>query len=335
VTAKPAASGVNEYFLPVNVRPAEAIRAWEQQYSSRADDPEAATLAYEPVLLAQVSVRYDDRKSSIRHEQDFAFHIRDLDASGFIEWDEYRAAPVDRRDFDSSPRPGAIFGEVPVALNDAKRLKALEDDLIDALYRNYPLQTRYHPGFNIYAHPAEEPGAFEARLRQAAREARDAEVDSATEKMEKTLDRLEDRRKKKLLDLQKEEAKVSGGTQQQVTALAEGVLGLLSGRRTTSALSKIGRATSRKGEIQARVGALETEVQDIEQKIAQLRADYEQELAAIQEKWDAAVERVEPYEITPLKKDIQVAVFGLGWVPYWGFMAGGRFELAPAFHKAG
>jgi len=83
------------------------------------------------------------------------------------------------------------------------------------------------------------------------------------------------------------------------------------------------------------VGALETEVQDIEQKIAQLRADYEQELAAIQEKWDAAVERVEPYEITPLKKDIQVAVLGLGWVPYWGFMAGGRFELAPAFHKAG
>jgi hypothetical protein len=62
----------------------------------------------------------------------------------------------------------------------------------------------------------------------------------------------------------------------------------------------------------------------------QLGADYEKELAAIQEKWDAAIEQIEDYEITPYKKDIQVMMFGVGWVPYWTFTAGDRFEFAPA-----
>lgn len=330
---KPAVSGVDEYFLPVNVRPSDAIQGWEKEYRAQADDPEAVRLAYEPVLLAQVSVRYDDRKANIRAERDYAFHIRDLDDSGFIEWDEYRATPVDRRDFDSSPRSDALFAEVPVALGDPKRLKELENDLVDVLYRRYPLVIQHHPEWGVYAHPQDDPGAFEAVLRQKAREVRDAEVDKATEAMEKALDRLEERLARKQAELKKEKAKISGGTQEQISAVAEGVLGLLTGRRTASAISKIGRATGRKSELKAEVKETEAELQAIQQQIEELRAEYEAELAAIQERADAAIEGIKPYTITPLKKDIQIVVFGLGWVPSWCFTAGGRFEFAPAFRK--
>jgi hypothetical protein len=332
-SSKPAAAGVDEFFLPVNVRQEDAIRAWETDYRGRADDASAASLAYEPVLLAQVSVRYDDRKSQIRAERDYAFHIRDLDNSGFIEWDEYRAAPIDRRDFDSTPRSGAIFGEVPVALNDSKRLRELEGDLIDVLYRKYPLEIQHHPTLGVYAHPKDDPGAFEAALRQKARELRDDETDKATERMEKDIDRLQDKLEKKQSALRKEQTRASSGTTQTLTAVAEGVLGLFSGRRTTTALSKIGRATGRKTELDASVKETEAEIAAINKEIDDRRALFDQELAAIQARSDAAVEGVEPYTITPLKKDIQVVVFGLGWVPSWCFSAGGRFEFAPAFRK--
>ncbi len=333
VTSKPAASGVDEYFLPVNVRTPDAIRDWEQKYSSKADNPDAAVLAYEPVLLAQVSVRYDDRKANIRTERDYAFHIRDLDQSGFIEWDEYRAAPIDRRDFDSTARSGAIFAEVPVALGDSKRLKELENDLVDVLYRNYPLEIQHHPVLGVYADPKADPSVFEAALRQKARELRDDEVDKVTEAMEKKLDKLEERFDRKQAELKKEQAKVSGGKTQQITAVAEGVLGLLSGRRTASAISKIGRAAGRKGELEAEAKETEAELQAIQKEIDDLKEAFEADLAAIQERADAAAEGIEPYTIAPLKKDIQVVVFGLGWVPSWCFTAGGRFEFAPAFLK--
>jgi hypothetical protein len=331
--SKPPASGVDETFLPVNVGSSEAIQAWEKTYTSKADDPEAAMLAYEPVLLAQVSVRYDDRKANVRTERDYAFHIRDLDQSGFIEWDEYRATPIDRRDFDSTPRSGAIFAEAPVALGDSKRLKALESDLVDVLYRDYPLEIQHHPELGVYADPKDDPSVFEAALRQKSRELRDGEVDKATAAMEKKLDKLEERMDRKRAELKKEQAKVSGGKQQQITAVAEGVLGLLTGKRTTTAISKIGRATGRKSDLEAEVKETETELQAIQVEIDALKEAFEAELAAIQERADAAVEGIEPYTIAPLKKDIQVVVFGLGWVPSWCFAAGGRFEFAPAFHK--
>lgn len=332
-SSKPAAAGVDEFFLPVNVRQEDAIRAWEADYRGRADDASAASLAYEPVLLAQVSVRYDDRKSQIRAERDYAFHIRDLDNSGFIEWDEYRAAPIDRRDFDSTPRSGAIFGEVPVALNDAKRLRELEGDLVDVLYRKYPLEIQHHPALGVYARPKDDPGAFEAALRQKARELRDSEVDKATQRMDKDIDRLQDKLQKKEAELRKDQTKASSGTTQTLTAVAEGVLGLFSGRRTTTALSKIGRATGRKTELDASVKETEAEIAAINKEIDDRKAIFQQEMDEIQRRADAAVEGVQPYTITPLKKDIQVVVFGLGWVPSWCFSAGGRFEFAPAFRK--
>ncbi|MBN2470206.1 MAG: DUF87 domain-containing protein [Anaerolineae bacterium] len=330
---KPATSGVDEYYLPVNVRPADAIRAWEEQYRSRADNPDAALLAYEPVLLAQVSVRYDDRKSGIRVDRDFAFHIRDLDNSGFVEWDEYQATPVDRRDFDSTARGEAIFGEIPVAVSDSKRLKTLESDLVDVLYRDHPLEIQHHPAFGVYAHPKDEPSVFEANLRQAAREARDAEVDKATEKMEKELSRLEDRLKTRQRALDKDRAEASGGTVSQLGTVAEGVLGLLSGKRTSTSISKIGRAANQRTKLQAEVAESEAEVAELQAQIQSLTESFEKELVAIQEKWDAELEKVEPYKITPYKKDIQIVVFGLGWVPAWVFSAGERFEFAPAFQK--
>jgi len=174
---------------------------------------------------------------------------------------------------------------------------------------------------------------FEAALRQKARELRDDEVDKVTEAMEKKLDKLEERFDRKQAELKKEQAKVSGGKTQQITAVAEGVLGLLSGRRTASAISKIGRAAGRKGELEAEAKETEAELQAIQKEIDDLKEAFEADLAAIQERADAAVEGIEPYTIAPLKKDIQVVVFGLGWVPSWCFTAGGRFEFAPAFLK--
>ena len=41
--------------------------------------------------------------------------------------------------------------------------------------------------------------------------------------------------------------------------------------------------------------------------------------------------RLDEYEISPYKKNIELDVFALGWLPHWLFTADGRTELAPAY----
>ena len=329
--SKPAVSDVDEYFLPINVRPADAVRAWENDYNKRVDDPEKVQLAYEPVLFAQVSVRYDDRKSGIRKDCEYAFHVTRLEGSGYVDWESAKAPSVDRRDVETETRKEAWFGELPVALTDDKRIRELEKDLEDVLYKDYALTVPCNPQFDVYGDPDAEPSEFESAVAQAAREKRDAEVDKVTEQYTKKIEKLEDRREKKERELEKDEAEASAGGHQQVASIAEGVFNFLSGRRTSSSLSKIGRASSRKSSLKAEVRETKAELEAIERDIEDLRRELEDELEAVQQKWDEAQKETEDYDINPYKKDIQVMMMGVGWVPVWTFTADERYEFVNAF----
>ena len=238
---------------------------------------------------------------------------------------------VDRRDVETETRKEAWFGELPVALTDDKRIRELEKDLEDVLYKDYALTVPCNPQFDVYGDPDAEPSEFESAVAQAAREKRDAEVDKVTEQYTKKIEKLEDRREKKERELEKDEAEASAGGHQQVASIAEGVFNFLSGRRTSSSLSKIGRASSKKSSLKAEVRETKAELEAIERDIEDMRRELEDELEAVQQKWDEAQKETEDYEINPYKKDIQVMMMGVGWVPVWTFTADERYEFVNAF----
>ncbi len=331
---KPAASA-EEFFLPVAQSARDAIRAWETRTGRRVENPDAAQLTYDAVLLAQVSVRFDDRASGVRTDHLLAYHVPTPPTSGFIAWDDFAAPPVEPRHLETTTRHTAGFGEVPVAIADARRMKDLRDDLVEYLFKHHTLKVKYHPTLNIYGGPDDDPSRFEAALRQAAREHRDKEVDQVTAAFEKRMDRLEETLEKKEAELKKDKAKASGGSQDLLATGVQGALSLLQGRKPTSLISRVTRQVGRRGELKAEVEETEEEIKAIQQEIQALAAEFEQAVQAVQAKWDAEIENITEKEITPLKKNIQVDVFGLGWVPYYAFQAEGRIEFEPAFEQAG
>ncbi|MEO1289149.1 MAG: DUF87 domain-containing protein, partial [Chloroflexota bacterium] len=203
--SKPASSS-DEFFLPVQLRADDAIREWEQENDQRADDLDHVTLVYDAVLLGQADVRYDHKKSGVRVDRSYAFHVPNLESSGFISWDDYQATVVDARKLDTESRHEAAYSDLPTAFSDKSRLSELEDDLVDQIYRNYVLKIPYHEELDVYGNPDDDTGVFEAALHQASREKRDTEFDKMSADIEKKIDRLDDQLEKKQTELQKDKA---------------------------------------------------------------------------------------------------------------------------------
>ncbi len=80
--------------------------------------------------------------------------------------------------------------------------------------------------------------------------------------------------------------------------------------------------------------ATEREIADLMEEVEALREEFEQALHDVQEKWEAELKNTSETEVTAYKKDIQVPVFGLGWLPHFVFQSGGRVALAPAYAPA-
>lgn len=330
----PVLKDVQQFFLPVAMDAPAAIRKWEDATRGRAESLDDARLAFVPALLAQASVLYEDKRADLRSYKHFAYIVPDLGSSGYVRWDDYAAQPVDKRRLDAEPRGSALFGDVPSALTDARRLKELASDLTDTIYKQGVLTIPYSEALKIYARPEEDESEFRARLRQAAREMRDKVMDDLKAKYDKKLATLDERLGRKQRDVQEDEARVNTTNTRDITDIALGVFGALTGSRRSSTLNKIGKAASRAIGTSSAEAALEKsrqEVAEVEEQRDAMRRELDVEMSALDSEYDPETIRLDEYEISPLKKNIELDVFALGWLPHWLFTANGRAELAPAY----
>jgi hypothetical protein len=329
----PVLKDAQQFYLPVKLSAAEAISKWEQARGDRADSVDAARLVYIPALLAQMRTYYDDTKSKVKLDKTYAFRVEELPESGFLRWSEYAIPPVDKTDLDTRPERDCMYGEVPSALADPKRLKALASDLEDTIYKDFGLTVQYSELFDLYSSPDEDAGVFEARLRQVARERRDSQQDEITEKYDAKIEKLHDRREKKLRELEKDEARVARENQNNIADIASGILGMLGGRRSNTALTRIGKAAARTvGTSTAQVSRDETqtEIADIEAEIETLKGEMETALQEAQAAFDEAAAKTVPYVIKLRRAGIETDLFALAWKPHYLFTCGGQQRLAAA-----
>jgi DNA helicase HerA-like ATPase len=83
--------------------------------------------------------------------------------------------------------------------------------------------------------------------------------------------------------------------------------------RATTAARGVGRTMKEAGDI---ARAKETVVAR-QRELEELDADFREEIAALEDKFDPMAEELEEVEVRPLKKDIAVGLVSLAWVPRW------------------
>ncbi len=318
-------SAITQYFLPTTLSAQQAFaRAGVMGGGGQ------VLLAYVPVLLAQVIVRYQQKTAQIYLAKEFAYHVEDLPPHGLIQWERYQAHPVDGRQVSSQPFGQAIFKQVPPALLDAKRLNALRSELVDMIAMTAKLVIGYHPQFKIFADPNRDPSEFYAQVEQMAREKRDEELDKINKKYGAAMDKLEDQFKRKERELAAEKLEIRDRQREQLYTTGEALLSIFRGR-TNYTLSRMSRTTRMKRQTEAELQESREVLQDLQQQMIALEDEYERVIQELNERWARIATAVEEFTITPFKKDISVAMFGVGWVPHYYTLAGNQPILAKAY----
>ncbi len=322
-------SGLPQYFVPPVLAAAQAIAQWQQQSGASPLGAQESVLVYRPGLLAQATVRFQERKARISAERVHTAVVPELDRTGFVAWDDNSAPPLDPRAASGEPQAPGQFGSLPEGLTDGKRLTELRRDFVDHLFSSARLEVPFNKTLDLYGSPDADEAAFKAQAAQAARERRDAEMDDLTAKYERQIDALEAKVRRKEQQVESEKRDVQAATRQSTLNAGEAIIGLLRGR-TSSTLSRISRGDAARQRAQNQLELAELDLQKLNEDMAELRAKFEEEVNALNDKWAAVAVEIESMEITPLKKDISLDLFGVGWQPFWLINAGGQAVLLPA-----
>ncbi len=326
-TTRPAVpTGTAEFFLPNNRTLAQAAKDAGVELSKGSQG-----LVYQPVLLAQARVLLLDRKYNLDYEKVLSALVKDPDRRGSLRWEDYPTAPVDPSQLDVKPEPDAHFRSLEMPLTDAKMLSALEKDFSEWVFHSSRVTVKANEDLKVYAGPDTSQGEYREQVGEAARKLRDAEIEKYSKTIDRKISSLEEKLKREERELDQDETKHSQRKMEEMGSAAESIFGLFTGkkssRRVTSSLTKR-RMTA---EAKASVEELLEVIADLKKQIDDLEKERSQEIEGIGNRWSDVTSRIEEITVSPVKKNINVELFGIAWFPYYLIKSGEQESELPAY----
>jgi hypothetical protein len=327
----PVPSAIREFFLPATLAAPQAIARHEQETGQRVGGATGSLqLAYKPVLLAQVAVRYQNKTAQVYTTREYAFHIPDLQTQGLIHWEQYQAPVVSSRQIATSPFGQAVYQELPLGLTTEKRMLALQKELVDFVANTARIIIPFHALFKLYGDPDKPMQEFQGQVYQIAREKRDTELDKMSEKYGTLMDKLEEKMTKKERELSAEKVELRDRKREELFTTGEAVWSLFKGRPNYT-LSRVSKASLYKRQAEEDLKESREVIGEAQRQIEDLQIEFQRKLQEINDRWAAVANQVEEFTIAPFKKDIHIELYGIGWQPFYYMNTGGAPLLVNAF----
>nr|MBN1228567.1 hypothetical protein [Anaerolineae bacterium] len=323
-------SNVYQYYLPVDYPVETALRNWEQWTRQPVVQVETRKrLLYRPALLAQTVARFTHRPTGTSETYTYAFVVPTLPRVPMVDWGEYVSSPFDPYSLDGQPFSEAYYADLPSNLSSSSGFTDLKGNLVDWIYYNAALYVYHNPVLKVYSGIDEDQQTFITRVQALAREARDSEIDTVAARYDSKLASLEARAQKKAIRMESEREELEARKREELITGAESLMQLMKGRAyyTLSRTSRMRRYTNTS---QDQLGLKERELIEIADALEATEREMEASLQAVHDKWAEAIRQIEEVKISPLKKDIDVMLFGVGWVPYWDTTINSTLVILPA-----
>jgi hypothetical protein len=319
-------NGVKEYFLPNNLTFTQSFKAAGKTYPEQAY---SQGLVYRPVLLAQASIRFLNRKYNLDYAVERAALVETPDRRGALRWDNYLAAPVQPGSLDNSPDPQASFAALEAPFTDTRAIAAMERDFADWAYRTTEVVVRSNEVLKVYAGPEISHGEFRRMCDEAARQGRDAEVKKTEEAYTKRIEAIRVKLSREERELDEDRSRLSHRKMEEMGTHAENIFGLFGGRkrRLTTSLSKRRMTDQAKAAVEESVAAIE----DYKRQMAALEKEKVEAVRLVQERWGELATQVTEIKVTPYKKDILMELFGVAWMPFHIINVNGELEELPGY----
>ncbi len=324
---------LDEFFIPRKYSLSKALEI------ARLDGADVNSLGmiYKPGLMAQVDIRFTDRKGSFDEYRRMTSFIPDPPDRGRVPFDEFEVEAIDPKDLDPDAEPDARFGELDAIFGEARKVKSLQTGFVDHVYRTAKLAlfANNHSKIKLVSQPGETRDEFRARIEAVADKLEDDEIDAIKKKFNTKLDRLKERLRKEKVELEQDKADLKNRKMEEMVKHGETIMKVASifmggSRRRTSGMSS--SMTKRRMTSKAAAGVEETEAQiaSLQQQLEDLANEQEDEMMEIDQKWADIVDEIEEMSVSPMKKNIMVELFGVGWQPHWLVEVDGRIRELPA-----
>ncbi|MCB8974655.1 MAG: DUF87 domain-containing protein, partial [Ardenticatenaceae bacterium] len=308
--AKPAVPGrTEEFFLPQNLTMSEAAKRDGRSIPVNA---QSAGILYRPVLLAQASVSFSNRRYNLDHEVWQTAVVPEPDRRGVVRWQDFESKPIDDRQLDRVPLRDGRFELLEAPLNDAQIVTAMKKDFEEWIYRELEIEVKANEELKIYGGPNISIQEFAKQCADAGKEASEEECKKVAEQYEKKIDALEDKLKKEERELAEDEAEYDQRKREEAVTHAETLFSLFSKRRRSVSSSMTKRRMTAKAK--ADIEESKDQIADYQKEIAELEDEAEEALQEIQAKWEAIAQDMTTIPVTPAKSNISTRLFGVAWL---------------------
>lgn len=295
----------------------------------------ARKIRYVPAMVGLGSVYFNDARRNVSEERT-CVHALELDESmAFAQW-ETAIALDPGVDIQAPPMDAALYDAFPSGWDGKSRLKTLQSEYRDWLYRNLELSLLKSPVLNVVSAPGESEGDFRVRIRQLAREERDRQTEELREKYAVKIKRLDDKIRRAQDKLEKEQAQARESKVNAALSLGSTLLGAFLGRKGMSRTTVNRTATSMRRAGRIRKESLDVDqageyLRELEMDMQELERQLTEEIDALRLKLDPDQGELETVHIRPKKINTVVRQVSPGWLPYVE-KAPGRYEPAWITH---
>ncbi len=290
-------------------------------------------ITYEAMLLGAAKVRFSDARAKIDAVQSLVYLTPIKDDATPVDWSEARELEFDPDELEKHPIEQAQFVPLAPAASDLRRFAAWGKDFTAALFATRKLALLKSARLGAISQPGEAEADFRRRLALAAHERRDAEAARLRAKYAPKSATLQERLRRAEQAVEREAAQARNAKLSSALSFGSTLLGAFLGRkvlssgnlgRAGSAVRSVGRSVEQSQDV-ARAG--ET-VDALKQRLAELDAQFQAELATAEAAADPAAEIFETIEIRPAKSGIALRLLALTWTPHQVDAAG---ALKPAW----
>jgi hypothetical protein len=289
-------------------------------YATAREHPaDGERLVYHPRLLTAARITYISTKHGIDTSRNIV--LAQEPGTGTPDWAAAEPLTLDIAALGKDADAAAGFAPVSPALSDPANFKTWQAAFRNWLRTDQPLVLWRNPALGEISRPEESEAAFRVRLRQLAREARDARSDGLRDKYAAKFNTLDERRRRAEQAVEREQEQATGSQIDTAVSVGSALLGALFGRkrvsstsvtRAASALRKAGNLHKQSGDVQR---ASET-VDSINTQRAELEAELRSELTGLEADWNARAEELEEVAVRPKASDITLQFCGIGWLPF-------------------
>jgi len=293
-------------------------------------DASDAPLVYLPGIIRSCNVHINDSKTDINGKTTVSDVTKFSPRDEEIDWDAAVRYPGSVRNLPESPEEPCQFTELPGFAIEEKNYDEWGDDYIDHLYRTAGGIKVFHiESLDEYSKPGESEADFRIRLGEAARERRDELVEKLREKYGKLIARAESKLDTALAKLDEQKSQASSAKVNTAVNIGTSILGALFGRKRMSTSMRSGTTSASRAMKESRdAKAAQRAADDIQADIAELEAKLRAEIEEARESIDPMTEPLGREGVKVLKRDIDLKLCGLVWLPYYRTS---EFELEAAW----